>query len=78
MVTTDAPNVASHFETIRIPAHAIVYFRRRRIGSYFLALWLSFETRFMEKVRWLQACVENGARATVIAQQQIECSSFTR
>jgi hypothetical protein len=22
MVTTDAPNVASHFEAIRIPAHA--------------------------------------------------------
>jgi hypothetical protein len=59
----------------------IVYFHRSRIRRYFSALWVPFETRFkdtVDKIQRLQVCVENDARATAIAQQQIESTNFAR
>ena len=59
----------------------IVYFHRRRIRRYFSMLWAPFESRFketMEKIQRLQICVQNDARATAIAQQQVESTNFAR
>jgi hypothetical protein len=59
----------------------IIYFHRSRIRRYFSALWVPFETRFkdtMDRIQRLQVCVENDARATAIAQQQIESTNFAR
>jgi hypothetical protein len=59
----------------------IIYFHRSRIRRYFSALWVPFETRFkdtMDRIQRLQVCVENDARATATAQQQIESTDFAR